>query len=105
MRTLVETGVLVGTRRLSPGTSPSRESGAGDGAGRAGSAHRPLPPEEKRLLQTAAVIGTDVPLALLQAIADVPEAALHRGLAQLRPQSSCTRRACFPSAPTPSSMP
>ena len=26
-----------------------------------------LPPEEKRLLQTAAVIGTEVPLALLQA--------------------------------------
>ena len=29
-----------------------------------------LPPEEKRLLQTAAVIGTEVPLPLLQAIAD-----------------------------------
>src|SRR5215467_6729293 len=34
-----------------------------------------LPPEEKYLLQTAAVIGTDVPFALLQAIADLPEAA------------------------------
>ncbi|HLB78021.1 MAG TPA: AAA family ATPase, partial [Candidatus Dormibacteraeota bacterium] len=43
-----------------------------------------LPPEEKRLLQTAAVIGTEVPLPLLQAIADVPEAALHRGLAHLQ---------------------
>ena len=29
-----------------------------------------LPPEDKRLLQTAAVIGTEVPLPLLQAIAD-----------------------------------
>jgi tetratricopeptide (TPR) repeat protein len=43
-----------------------------------------LPPEEKRLLQTAAVIGTDVPFALLQGIADVPEEALHRGLAHLQ---------------------
>ena len=32
-----------------------------------------LPPEEKRLLQTAAVIGTEVPLPLLQAIAELPE--------------------------------
>ena len=39
-----------------------------------------LPQEEKRLLQTAAVIGTEVPLPLLQAIAELPEAALHRGL-------------------------
>ena len=31
-----------------------------------------LPPEEKRLLQTAAVIGKDVPFALLQAIAELP---------------------------------
>ena len=29
-------------------------------------------------------MGTDVPLPLLQAIADVPEAALHRGLAHLQ---------------------
>jgi hypothetical protein len=36
-----------------------------------------------RLLQTAAVIGTEVPLALLQAIADVPEEALYRHLAHL----------------------
>jgi adenylate cyclase len=35
-----------------------------------------LVPEDKRLLQTAAVVGTDVPFALLQAVADVPEAAL-----------------------------
>jgi transcriptional regulator with AAA-type ATPase domain len=40
--------------------------------------------DEKRLLQTAAVIGTDVPFALLRATADMPEAALHRGLAHLQ---------------------
>ena len=37
-----------------------------------------LPPEEKRLLQTAAVIGMDVPVPLLQAIAELPEAALQQ---------------------------
>jgi class 3 adenylate cyclase len=43
-----------------------------------------LPPEEKRLLQTAAVVGTAVPFALLQAIAEASEEALHRGLAHLQ---------------------
>jgi predicted ATPase len=41
-----------------------------------------LPAEDKRLLQTAAVIGTEVPL--LQGIAELSEAALHRGLAHLQ---------------------
>src|SRR5262249_34322312 len=43
-----------------------------------------LAPEAKRLLQTAAVIGRDVPVPLLQAIADLPEDALHWGLAHLQ---------------------
>jgi tetratricopeptide (TPR) repeat protein len=43
-----------------------------------------LPPEEKRLVQTAAVIGTEVSLPLLQAIAELPEEALHRGLTHLQ---------------------
>src|SRR5262249_39652037 len=43
-----------------------------------------LPVEEKHLLQTAAVIGTEVPWPLLQAIAELPEVALHRGLAHLQ---------------------
>src|SRR5713101_693649 len=43
-----------------------------------------LPPEAKHLLQTAAVIGMEVPLALLRAIAEIPEEALHRSLAQLQ---------------------
>jgi tetratricopeptide (TPR) repeat protein len=40
--------------------------------------------EAKRLLQTAAVIGMDVPLPLLHAIAELPAAALHCGLARLQ---------------------
>ena len=35
-----------------------------------------LPQDEKRLLQTAAVIGTEVPFSLLQAIAELSEEAL-----------------------------
>ncbi len=42
-----------------------------------------LPPEEKRLLQIAAVIGPEVPVPLLQAIAELSEEALHRSLAHL----------------------
>jgi len=43
-----------------------------------------LAPEAKRLLQTAAVIGTDIPVPLLQVVAELPEAALHQGLAHLQ---------------------
>ena len=43
-----------------------------------------LLPEDKRLLQTASVVGKDVPFALLQAIADLPDEALRRGLDHLR---------------------
>jgi class 3 adenylate cyclase/tetratricopeptide (TPR) repeat protein len=39
-----------------------------------------LPPEDKRLLQVAAVVGKDVPWVLLQAIADLPDEALRSGL-------------------------
>jgi predicted ATPase len=42
-----------------------------------------LPPEDKRLLQMASVVGKDVPFALLQAIADLPDEALRRGLDHL----------------------
>ena len=56
-----------------------------------------LPPEDKRLLQTASVIGKDVPFALLQAIADEPEDDLRaRHRRACRPPSSCTRRSLFP---------
>ncbi len=43
-----------------------------------------LPSEEKRLLQSAAVIGKDVPFPLLQAITDQPEQELRRGLTKLQ---------------------
>src|SRR5262245_14559689 len=44
-----------------------------------------LPPEDKRLLQLASVIGSrDVPFALLEAIADLPDEELRRGLESLQ---------------------
>src|SRR5437867_3997415 len=55
-----------------------------------------LAPEDKHLLQTAAVIGTDVPFALLQAIADMPEEMLHRGLAHLQAAEFLYEMRLFP---------
>ena len=55
-----------------------------------------LPPEDKRLLQTAATIGTDVPLPVLQAIAELSEAELHRGLARLQAAEFLYETRLFP---------
>ena len=43
-----------------------------------------LTPGDKRLLQTAAVIGEDLPFALVLAIAELPEDDSRRGLAHLQ---------------------
>jgi class 3 adenylate cyclase/tetratricopeptide (TPR) repeat protein len=55
-----------------------------------------LPPEDKRLLQSAAVVGKDVPQVLLQTIADVPEADLLRGLARLQSAEFIYETRLFP---------
>ena len=55
-----------------------------------------LPPEDKRLLQTAAVIGTEVPWPLLQAIADTADEALYRSLAQLQAAEFLYETSLFP---------
>ena len=55
-----------------------------------------LPPEEKRLLQTAAVIGTEVPFPLLQVMAELPEADLHRSLAHLQAAEFLYEASLFP---------
>ena len=55
-----------------------------------------LPPEDKRLLQTAAVIGTEVPWSLLQAIAATSEEALYRSLAQLQAAEFLYETSLFP---------
>jgi tetratricopeptide (TPR) repeat protein len=85
VRTLVESGVLVGE----PGAYrlvrelPSIQVPATVQAILAARIDR-LPPEEKQLLQTAAVIGTAVPFSLLQAIAELPRETLHRGLSHVQ---------------------
>src|SRR5207245_8442790 len=55
-----------------------------------------LPPEEKQVLQTAAVLGMEVPLALLQAIAELPEETLHRGLTHLQAAEFLYETRLFP---------
>jgi class 3 adenylate cyclase/tetratricopeptide (TPR) repeat protein len=97
MRTLVETGVLVGAPgayRLTQAL-PTIQVPATVQAVLAARIDR-LPPEEKRLLQTAAVVGTEVPLPLLQAIAEIPEASLYRGLAHLQAAEFLYETRLFP---------
>jgi predicted ATPase len=97
VRTLVETGVLVGE----PGASqlvhavPAIQVPATVQAVLAARIDR-LPPEEKQLLQAAAVIGTEVPLPLLEVIAELPEAALQRGLAHLQAAEFLYETRLFP---------
>jgi len=55
-----------------------------------------LPPEEKRLLQSAAVVGMDVPLALLQQIGDVAPDDLQRSLAHLQSAEFLYETRLFP---------
>ena len=55
-----------------------------------------LPPEEKQLLQTAAVIGLEVPRPLLQAMAEMSADAMHRGLAHLQAAEFLYETRLFP---------
>jgi len=85
VRKLVETGVLVGARgdyRLAKSFS-SVQVPATVQAVLASRIDR-LPPEQKRLLQDAAVVGNTVPYSLLQAISGVQEGALRDHLASLQ---------------------
>jgi class 3 adenylate cyclase len=97
VRTLVETGVLVGERgayHLAQAL-PTIQVPATVQAVLAARIDR-LPPADKRLLQTAAVIGMEVPLPLLQAIAELPEEALHRSLAHLQAAEFLYETRLFP---------
>jgi class 3 adenylate cyclase/tetratricopeptide (TPR) repeat protein len=97
VRTLVETEVLVGERGAYRLARPLEvlQVPTTVQAVLAARIDR-LPPEEKRLLQTAAVIGTEVPWPLLQAIADAPDEALHRGLAHLQAAEFLYETSLFP---------
>jgi class 3 adenylate cyclase len=97
VRSLVDTGVLAGERgtyRLTrvlhglqvPATAQTMLAARIDRLG----------PDDKRLLQAAAAIGTDVPFELLQAVADEPADRLRRGLAQLQATEFLYETRLFP---------
>jgi class 3 adenylate cyclase len=97
VRTLAETGVLVGE----PGAYrlvqvlPTIQVPDTVQAVLAARIDR-LPPEDKRLLQVAAVIGHEVPLPLVQALAELPDADLHRSLAHLQAAEFLYETRLFP---------
>src|SRR4029450_1157213 len=97
VRTLVETAVVHGE----PGASPLAQAlppiqvPATVQAVLAARIDR-LPLDEKRLLQSAAVIGTEVPLPPLRAIAGVPEEGLHRSLAHVQATEFLYETRLFP---------
>ncbi len=97
VRALVETGGLVGERGAYRLVRPldSLQVPATVQAVLAARIDR-LPSEEKRLLQTAAVIGTEVPFALLQAIGELSEEELRRGLGHLQAAEFLYETSLFP---------
>jgi predicted ATPase/class 3 adenylate cyclase len=99
VRSLVDDGVLAGER------------GAYRLAAAAGHAQMPatvqalltaridrLPPHEKELLQTASVVGTDVPVAVLAAVSGASAEALADGLARLQATEFLYEARLFPDA-------
>jgi tetratricopeptide (TPR) repeat protein len=97
VRALVETGGLVGERGAYRPLQPldSLQVPATVQAVLAARIDR-LPPDEKRLLQTAAVIGTEVPFTLLQAMAALSEEELRRGLGGLQAAEFLYETSLFP---------
>ncbi len=97
VQTLVETEVLIGDRGAYRMTE-APEAWHIPATAQAILAARidRLPPEDKRLLQAAAIIGKDVPFTLLKSIADVPEESVHRGLTRLQASEFLYEASVFP---------
>ncbi len=97
VRTLVEVGALSGDRgayRAAVGLS-SIQMPATVQAILAARIDR-LPPDEKAMLQTAAVIGKNFEFSLLRALVDIPEDMLAGGLAHLRAAEFIYETSLFP---------
>jgi class 3 adenylate cyclase/tetratricopeptide (TPR) repeat protein len=97
VRTLVETKALTGERgayRLTAAPQ-SLQIPATAQAILAARIDR-LSPEDKRLLQGASVIGKELPFALLQAIAELPEDELRHGLGRLQAAEFLYEARLFP---------
>jgi tetratricopeptide (TPR) repeat protein len=97
VRSLIETGAVVGERRghRLVADLPAIRMPATVQAVLAARIDR-LAPEDKRLLQTAAVVGTTVPLDLLREVADVPTDGVQTGLERLRAADFLYRAGLFP---------
>jgi class 3 adenylate cyclase/tetratricopeptide (TPR) repeat protein len=97
IRTLVETGALTGKRGAYRLTRPIQaiEVPATVQVILAARIDR-LPADDKQLLQTAAVIGKDVPFVLLHAVAEAAEDAVQRGLAHLQAAEFLYETRLFP---------
>jgi class 3 adenylate cyclase/tetratricopeptide (TPR) repeat protein len=97
VRTLVETGTLKGDRGAYHLAQPldTLQVPATVQAVLATRIDR-LSPEEKHLLQMAAVIGNEIPLPLFQTVAELSEEALHRGLAHLQAAEFLYETSLFP---------
>ncbi|MBI2466849.1 MAG: hypothetical protein HYV62_03375 [Candidatus Rokubacteria bacterium] len=97
VRALVETGVLAGERGAYRLLRPlsAIQVPATVQAILAARIDR-LAPDAKRLLQSASAIGKDIPLALLQAVAELPERELHEGLGQLQAAEFVYEASLFP---------
>ncbi|HSB78082.1 MAG TPA: hypothetical protein VLM91_04795, partial [Candidatus Methylomirabilis sp.] len=97
VRTLVETKVLVGERGANRMVKSAQSLQVPTSAKSILAARIDrLAPQEKRLLQVAAVIGKDVPFTLLQAIAEEPEEVLRRGLGTLQTAEFLYESRLFP---------
>ncbi len=97
VRTLVETGALVGERGAYRMTRPveALQVPATVQTILAARIDR-LPTDEKQLLQAASVIGKDVPYVLLAAIAEQPEEILRRKLGHLQEAEFLLEKQIFP---------
>ena len=97
VRTLVEDRVLIGERSAYRPASelPVNHVPESVQAVLAARIDR-LAPAEKEILQTAAVVGMQVPLRLLKAIVDLPEASLLSNLAQLQAAEFLYETRLFP---------
>jgi class 3 adenylate cyclase/tetratricopeptide (TPR) repeat protein len=97
VRTLVETKVLTGARGAYRLTNALEEIQvpATVQAVLAARIDR-LPPEEKRLLQSAAVIGERVPFTLLRAVVEISEEELRRGLTHVQAAEFLYETSIFP---------
>ena len=97
MRTLVETGALAGERGAYRLTRPVENLTIPATVQAILTARIDrLPAEDKRLLQAAAVIGIDVPMPLLLALAETAEDGVRAGLARLQAAEFVYETRLFP---------